>query len=124
MNIQTKPLINKLALKFTAGIFGYGLWIALAYPQTKQLNMQIPLYFNELSGPLKLSAPDTLSITVSGKRSDLQKMDLQSLGAFLNLDHLTESGSHQIHLSPKQIFLPNNIKLLDYFPVVINVQLS
>lgn len=121
---QSKPLLNGLILKVLASIVGYGLWIALANSQIKQLELSVPISFGELNPSLQISSPQTINAKISGKRADLQRLDFKSLGAYLNLNELNQAGSYQLHISPQQLFLPNKIKLLEYYPVVIDIKLS
>jgi hypothetical protein len=121
---QPKLIINNLTLKVLALLLGYGLWLALAHHQPTKLELIIPVLFGELVAPFQITAPQTITATIFGKRADLQKLHVSSLGAYLNLSELKQAGSYQVHISPKQIFLPSNIKLLDYSPVLVDIQLN
>lgn len=125
MNAQLKSiLINNSLLKILALIFGYVFWLILAQHQSLKITQKIPLSFYNTQNELKINVPENVEINLLGKRHDLQKIDLAGLGVHLDLSHITQAGNYQVPVDTNQIFLPNNVKLLYYTPVMINLEVN
>lgn len=119
-----KNLSRNCLLKVSALIFGYAFWLILAQDQIVQITPVIPLSFYMPENSFKIVAPSELTVALSGKRLDLQKLDLQNIGAHIDTSNLTKPGVYNIQITTEHIFLPSYVKLLYYFPVMINLELS
>lgn len=117
-------LINNSVLKITALIFGYAFWLILAQRQSLQITQKVPLSFYTPQSGLEIKAPINIEFNLEGTRKDLQKIDLAGLGVHLDLSHITQPGHYQVPIIKDQIFLPNNVKLLYYTPVIINLEVN
>lgn len=125
MTTQLKSiLISSSLLKIVALIFGYAFWLILAQNQSLQIVQKIPLSFYTPQSELKINAPIEVEINLLGKRHDLQKIDLANLGAHIDISHITQAGIYPMQIDTGHIFLPNNVKLLYYTPVMINLEVS
>ena len=125
MTTQLKAILaNNYLLKVAALIFGYSFWLILAQNQSLQISHKIPLSFYLPQNDLKINAPANIEINLLGKRHDLQKIDLASLGVHIDVSHILQTGIYPIQINPNQIFLPNNVKLLYYTPVIINLEIN
>ena len=119
-----KNLGRNSLLKIVALLFGYAFWLILAQDQLIQITPIIPLSFYTPENNFKISAPHELTIGITGKRLDLQKLNLHNIGAHIDLSDLTKAGTYQLQVTTENIFLPNYVKLLYYHPVMINLELS
>jgi hypothetical protein len=117
-------LINSSVLKIVALIFGYAFWLILAQNQSLQIMQKIPLSFYTTKSDLKITAPTEIELNLLGKRRDLQKIDPASLGTQIDISHITKAGIYPVQIETGHIFLPNNVKLLYYTPVMINLEIS
>ena len=124
VNITKQILTSNPLLKVVALIFGYTFWLILAQNQTIYLKHKIPLSFYIPENKLHLNAPTELTIGITGKRIDLQKLDFANLGAHIDVSKLNSPGQYNIHISPEDIFLPNYVKLIHYSPVIIKLELT
>ena len=117
-------LINSSVLKIVALIFGYAFWLILAQNQSLQIMQKIPLSFYTTKSDLKITAPTEIELNLLGQRHDLQKIDPSSLGTQIDISHITKAGIYPVQIETNHIFLPNNVKLLYYTPVMINLEIS
>jgi len=115
---------NNSLLKIAALLFGYAFWLILAQDQLIQISPVIPLSFYLPENKFKIDAPHELTIGLTGKRLELQKLNLNNLGAHIDLSDLTKTGTYQLQITTENIFLPSYVKLLYYHPVMINLELS
>ncbi len=119
-----KNLNSNYILKAGALVFGYAFWLILAQDQIVQISTVIPLSFYMPENNFKILAPSEINIALSGKRLNLQKLDLHNIGAHVDTSNLDKTGIHQIEIATEHIFLPSYVKLLYYSPVIINIELS
>lgn len=125
MSTQTVSILtSKSILKITALIFGYAFWLVLAQNQSLKISKNIPLSFYMPEDQFNITAPSEVTIELFGKRSDLQKIDLDTLGINLDISNLNKNGVHPIKIDTNHLFLPNYVKLLYYTPAMINLELS
>lgn len=125
MTTKTKPILtSKSVLKITSVVFGYAFWLILAQNQELQVTQAIPLSVYIPNDELKLTGPDHITVSLLGKRLDLQKLDFKTIGAHIDATNLNTAGIHPVEISTSHIFLPNYVKLLYYTPVIINLELS
>lgn len=125
MNVQLKSiLISNSLLKIFALIFGYFFWYILAQNQSLEIVQKVPLSFYTPQSEFKVIAPTEIELNLVGKRHDLQKIAFANLENQIDISHLTQPGQYPIEIEPKHIFLPNNVKLLYYTPVIINLEIS
>jgi len=125
MNTPTISILTSSSvLKITALLFGYAFWLVLAQNQFLKINQKIPLSFYTPEDQFNITAPSEVTVELLGKRSDLQKIDLNALGIQIDISHLKQTGVYPIKINANHIFLPNYVKLLYYTPAMINLELS
>jgi len=115
---------NNQLLKIASLVFGYSFWIMLAQIQKIDLNLKVPVSFYGLQNNLKVSSAENIEVNLSGRRMDFYNLDISKLAIHINLAHLSSTGSYNINILPENIFLHNKIKLLDYLPSKILIQVS
>ena len=122
--IRKQSITSNHLLKVSALIFGYAFWLILAQNQNIMLTQTIPLSFYMPQNKSNITAPTEITIGITGKRIDLQRLDFNNLGAHIDTSDITQPGVYEIQILPEHIFLPNSVKLVHYSPVMVNLELS
>ena len=114
-----KTYLNRLALKFLALIFGYGLWHCVSTHQKIQTTQEIPVCFYNTLADQVITAPETMNITLYGARKDLFKITFDSA---VHYDAQTlHEGTQTALITKEQIFLPESVRLVHYKPTEITI---
>ena len=108
-----KILYSNAPLKAVALILGYSFWHILGHGHTINIWLEMPLSFYEIPQHLTFHAPDTVTINLSGKRSDLYNLDKNKLAVHINA-HKLLPGYNNLSITTETLFLPDTIKLIDY----------
>ena len=116
-------LINNAPIKLTSIIFGYTFWCIFSASHTASQRLNIPLCFYNLSDSDIIEAPEKLSITISGKRTDLWNLDSKKLAAHIDMQG-KKLGHHPITITAADLFLPETIKLVHYSPSNATINLT
>lgn len=114
MSMQ-KTVLNNLTLKIIALIIAYGFWSLLNQSRVVQIEKQVPLCFYNGTTTDSISAPETISVTLSGKASDIRMLDLNNLACHINIADL-HAGDNPLVVTSHTLFLPESINLLHYYP--------
>ncbi len=106
---------NNTMLKIICLLCGYSFWYIASFDTVITTHITIPLSFISTTNNYTINAPETITITLKGKRSDLYTLDTQTLAAHINIDNYP-SGKHDIIITEYHLFLPNTITLVRYTP--------
>ncbi|MEX0940052.1 MAG: hypothetical protein WDZ41_01700 [Candidatus Babeliales bacterium] len=121
MNISIKQIISsKLNLKVCSLIIGYCIWILLNQNQLITITHPIPLYFYGNVTEKKILAPETVSLQLYCKRSDLWSLNFTNLAIHIDSDNLN-LGKQTIQIKQNNLFLPESIKLVHYIPPQLTI---
>jgi len=121
--VLRKLLLDSLPLKVISLTLGYAFWCMLSQSHTASLQLTVPLTFYNVPQTLTVRAPETVHITLIGKRIDLWHIDLKTLALHIDMAG-KQAGEHPLQLTVAQAFLPETIKLIDYTPCNLSVQLT
>ena len=110
-----KTVLNNLTLKIIASIIAYGIWFLLNQSRTISIDVQAPLCFYNGAPTDTVSAPEIISLTLSGKSHDLRTIDLANLACHIDIANL-HTGENPLIVSHETLFLPESINLLHYYP--------
>jgi YbbR domain-containing protein len=116
--IRTKP-----TLKISSVLFGYMWWSILNYHQPVKTSFTIPVAFYNQSENIDIDAPQKITIYITGKRSLLTQLRTESLCAHIDAKNF-RTGSHLVHVSLENLFLPEGIHLIDYVPSPLVVRIK
>lgn len=116
MKITSRIHLSNHTLKALSIIFGYTLWLIFAQANRINISYDIPIAFYGLSESLSVDSQDTVFAHITGKRSDLSKINISQPAVHIDLSYIKDPGNYEINLSENQFFLRNEIKLLNYFP--------
>lgn len=97
-------------------MLGYGVWLMLSQSQQTTLNLEIPICYYNLQSDLIIKGPETITVSLTGKRTDIFALDHKNLALHLDGSTLVP-GTHPIDVSAKILFLPSAIKLVHYSPL-------
>jgi hypothetical protein len=97
-------------------MLAYSFWALLNQMHPTLLNVTVPLcFYGEQKKGTSLMAPETLKITLSGKRNDLAHLDLSTLAAHVDASSLV-SGPNNLVLTREHLFVPPSCNLVHYKP--------
>lgn len=115
-------LWNNLTLKLMSLFFGYTFWAMISQTLPITISLPVPLSFYNTAPDLQVNAPETIIITLRGKRAHLNHLNYDALAFHIDGTTLQE-GKNYIPLKAEQLFLPESINLLHYnpSPLVINM---
>lgn len=116
MKLMQSILKTKYAIKVTSLIFGFIFWAMLSNNHTTQLTLDVPLCFFGTSTTKDIDAPETITLQLSGKRSDLYRLDREHVALHVDSDELSP-GHHLLEITPEKLFLPQTIKLVNWRPL-------
>lgn len=111
--------MKKTSLKIAACIIGSGLWYIFSQSRIDTLSIDVPLCFYGTDST-KLDAPEKVHIILSGKRSDLETIDLNHLAVHIDATKLNNKVSI-LTIEAHHLFLPATIKLVHYSPAPIEI---
>ena len=106
-------LWNNLTLKFMSLFFGYTFWAMISQTLPVTISLPVPLSFYNVASDIQVNAPETIVITLRGKRAYLNHLDYGAIAFHVDGTTLQE-GKNYIPLKAEQLFLPESINLLDY----------
>jgi len=118
-----KILSTNAPLKVFSMILGYLVWSVFSSGNTTTITQEVPLCFYNASEKCIVNAPETLTVTLAGKRADLHSIDYDALAIHLNAHNL-EPGINPIQLNKDTLFLPDTIKLVHYTPIPLVVEMT
>jgi hypothetical protein len=115
--------LSNAPLAIISLLLGYSFWYIASYNHIVSLQFNVPLCFAELSDNYKVHAPEKVTVTIRGKRSDLYSLEKETLAAHININKLLP-GKHGIILTEQHLFLPKNIALTSYKPANLFITIS
>lgn len=121
--INLHLLQSRIFIKINACIIGYILWLMLAGYQTIHRTIQAPVCFYNLSDEYTITAPTTVQLSLRSTRKNLEKFDVINSAIHVNAAHFTQ-GNHMILLDKENLFLPEEIKLVNLRPSSLSIQLQ
>ena len=104
-------LMNNLSLSIVALLCSYGLWNTLSRSSKIIATIPAAIYFYNTSHE-KIQAPESINITVYGKRSELKNM-LYTTGVHIDAQYL-KSGTQNVMLTQSMFDIPKDTILVNY----------
>lgn len=119
----TKKNLLKHLCKITAFICGYSLWHLLAATFPIKREITVPLSFYNTNQQYSITAPETITIMVQAKRSELNNLDLDNISAHIDETDL-HIGDNFLFITHETLLLPNSIQVIDYPCTQIRVTMN
>lgn len=111
-------------IKIASLALGYGLWALFNQMHPSTITLAVPLcFYGNTIAHGTLIAPETIKITLAGKRSDLARLDLEALAAHIDAATLVP-GPNPITLTQTHLFLPTTCNMIHCMPSNILVSLK
>ena len=121
--IRANLLLSRPFIKINACVIGYGVWIIFSQHHIITSTMQVPLCFYKTTDNYKIIAPDTIKLTISAPRKILQKFDAYNSAIHLDASKL-DLGNNHVMLIKENLFLPDEINLINLMPSHLQIQLQ
>jgi len=121
--IEANLLLSRHFIKINACLLGYGLWALLSQHQIITTTIKTPLCFYKTPKNAIINAPDTVDLIVSAPKKILQKFDVYQSAIHLDASNF-QSGENHILLQKENLFLPDEINLINLIPSSIQIQLQ
>ncbi len=110
-----KNVWRNVPLKVISLMLGYTFWYIFGNSHTSTAWITVPLCFYNVPTAQTIRAPETISVKIAGKRSDLRSLDSAQLAIHINAEKL-DPGRTVLTITNDALFLPNSIKLVHYTP--------
>lgn len=122
MNLAN-TMLNARILPINACIGGYIIWLMISMQQPTTIHIQSPVCFYQTPENTTVKAPEFIDLWIQSSRKTLHSIDAKNTTAHINL-HNFESGDHTIHINKQNLFLPNNVKLIQLKPSEFTITLT
>lgn len=116
-------LLANAPLKIVSFIIGYTFWYIFGHTHTITTRVRVPVSFYGAPHAMVINSPESITLELSGKRSTLRALDKHTLALHIDAQKL-HHGPNTISISSRNLFLPDNIKLLNYSPSNMVIQVS
>lgn len=114
-----KNIIHRLC----AICVGICLWYVVSESRDDTLTLKIPLCFYPSESATTIEAPETVSVTLRGKRSELKQLEHKHLAAHVDVRSL-DPKKPWISIEAKHLFLPDNVKMVNSMPSPVPVHIK
>ena len=121
-NLQ-KLLTNHISFIAISCILGFSIWYILGIDKPAQLNIQVPICFYGQQEQHIIKSPQYVDLRLSAPRRLLYALDSKNLAVHLDANKL-HVGKNSVTLTQAELLLPKCIKLLDYKPINIVVDIE
>ncbi len=109
-------------LKCIALVLGYAFWYIFGSSHATTVQLSVPLCFYNIASNQTINAPESVSVTIAAKRSDLRALATDHLAAHINAEEL-HAGKNIVSLTHSTLLLPECIKLVHYEPLNPTVEI-
>ena len=113
-------LIKNTPLKVCSLILGYTVWSIFSGMQTITQELTVPLCCYQIPTTIDFDAPETVNITLSGKKNQMTSINTQDLAIHIDARDLP-LGNSPIAITAERLFLPESIKLVHYSPAPLMI---
>ncbi len=109
-------------LKGIALLIGYTFWYIFGGSHVAVVELSVPLCFYHVPTDTHINAPESISVKLAGKRSDIRAVEREHLAVHIDANKL-QKGKNLIAVTRQELLLPNSIKLVQYAPSNPTVEL-
>ena len=121
--ILKKIFTTKLLLKVVAILYAYFLWLIISQSLSTSLDTKLPIIIYNIPQQHTVKAPSYVNVRLTGKRMELR--DFVSQSPSVNIDGSTFFvGDNDCPVLQEHIFLPQEIKLIDYKPSRLKIRVT
>jgi len=116
-------LLSRHFIKINACLIGYGLWVLMSQYQIITTTAHIPVCFYNTSMQQSIKAPDSVEIVISAKKKSLSFFDMNNSALHIDASNL-QDGHNDFFIDKENLFLPDEINLLNLNPSHLQIQLQ
>jgi len=98
---------------------GFFIWYSISNSRTITRTITVPIYFDNTQADIRIDAPETTQISVSGTRSTLNAS--RDLGAIHFDSSKLSQGKKLLHATYKNFLLPSAVKVLNCMPIEVSI---
>lgn len=120
MKKSIELLCTNVLLKTGSLIGACIFWYFFSGVQLSTLSVAVPLCFYNTHATQHIDAPQEITVVLQGQRTHLRSITQDALAIHIDADTLP-TGAHPVALTSAQLFLPESIKLVHYFPTPIHI---
>lgn len=102
-------------LKIIALIIGYTFWYIFGGSHAAVVSLSVPLCFYHVPADTHINAPESISVKLAGKRTDIRAVEHEHLAVHIDASKL-QKGKNLLKITKQELLLPNSIKLVQYSP--------
>ena len=120
----TKIITSKYNLAISSTIIGICFWYFLSSMRPIEIHVKVPLsFYGENSENCLLETLETINVYLKGLKRDFYNLQFKNLAIHINSDAL-HAGENNISITSENLFLPEEIKLVNYKPSNIVVMVK
>lgn len=121
--MQANLLLSRPFIKINACFIGYGLWLIFSQHQVITTTIKASVCFYKTTENTTIIAPDSIDVIISASKESLQKFNAYQSAIHLDATNF-EYGNNHVFLQKENLFLPDEIKLVNLIPSTLQVQLQ
>ncbi len=106
---------NNIPLKVISLTLGYTFWYIFSSSHVGSLWVTVPLTFYNIPTTHSIVGPETVTVRIAGKRSEIRTLDFENIAIYVDAQSL-KKGRNCLAITEEQLFLPSSIKLVHYCP--------
>lgn len=111
-----KTLLNKHSLRMSSVLIGFLLWSVLSNSHYDSRTVTVPLcLYGEQKEGVNAELPETITVTLQGKKSSLRAIDYTTLAAHVDYKEIT---THKhLKITSRHLLLPSLVSITSYCPL-------
>jgi len=115
---QLKKMIGNTLHKCIALLIGLGIWHTFSNQQIITIMHTVPVCVDVSSTDAKVIGSESTKISLQGKRSDLSQYIQNQIAIHVPIEKI-DFTKKRILIRPNNLFLPPEIKLVNYEPILL-----
>ncbi len=110
-------ITHNSVLKIISFVLGFTFWFSLSRSYITTSTYTVPVAVYGLASNYNLNAPESVQVTLRGRRADLAALHPQHVAVHVDGSQL-HVGNNNLIISNATLFLPEHINVLSYIPLV------
>lgn len=120
MALNIRLVTSNLVLKIVSLLLGFALWYIISQAFNSSVWLTVPVCIDNSPAEFTLTAADQIRVCIGGTRADIRALDIATLSLHIDGTQL-HAGDNATLITTEKLFLPPSIKLLNYDPLVLNI---
>ncbi|MBY0109615.1 MAG: hypothetical protein K2X90_00720 [Candidatus Babeliaceae bacterium] len=119
LKITLQLITTHTFLKIISCMMGFFMWYCVSSSRTIIRTINLPVYFDNIKSNIKIQAPESMQLTLSGTRG-LIKASYTTGALHFDSTELT-LGKKLLHPTYKNFLLPSAVKVLNCMPIEVSI---